>query len=166
MIKCYSSRTAEQPLGRAHCHPCNVWKETLYLFQSSSRQPTKRHPELFWRLDSANHLSTVQKRCDHEIFWLHSKCAPTLFVVCLIFAWEMTRQKFPEIAVLGITSQDHIFKGNSGASKDQMSSNTFQQNHSVLLVHWINFRRSYTFYSQNEKARRSTAPHCGALKFK
>lgn len=71
--KCYPNPAAAQPLDRAHCHPCSIWKETCYLFQSVSHQPTKKHPKLLLGLDSANHLSTFQRRCDHEIFLASSK---------------------------------------------------------------------------------------------
>lgn len=155
MRKCYSNPAAEQPLGGAHCHPCNVWKETLYLFQSTAHQPTKRHPKLLLGLDSANHLSTFQKRCGREIFWLHSKCAPTLFVVCLTFAWETARQKFPEIADSGITSQDHIFKCNSGPSKEaKWAATLFSRTTQLSFIGSLN--KSQTFiYFFTPKMRRS-----------
>lgn len=130
--KCYPNPAAVQPLDRAHCHPCSIWKETCYLFQSASHQPTKRHPRLLLGLDSANHLSPFQKRCDHEIFWPYQRCTLTLFVVCLTAAWEMARQKFPDTC-LG-TTFSRTFLGQAKRPNEQQHFSVELLN-SVSLVH-------------------------------
>lgn len=142
----------QSPLQSSHLagliaiHAAYEKKPFIYFSQLLPSQ-LKGIPSCFWVLIQQIISAHFRKRCDHEIFWLHSKCAPTLFVVCLTFAWEMARQKFPEIADLGITSQDHFFEGNSRPSKEtKWAATLFNRTTQLSFIGSLNKSQAFIYF--------------------
>lgn len=71
-------------------------KPVIYFSQFLTSQ-LKSIPNCFWVLIQQIISARFREDVIMKYFWPHQRCTLTWFVVCLTRAWEIARQKFPEI---------------------------------------------------------------------